>query len=280
MDRRISRRSALRVLGGAAAAASGLLVGVFPETQLARAGASVEIEAIARGRQPVLRRHTGITTDRRAIFAQARPQGAIARRFLASQGFRGQYIATESADVLWSDGELIGTIDAVLFHDDKRNAYAHLIRQTSGAREIVGVSIFTAARPETRDVYDVREGQVVLSATVSREADGTVLVRGADGRTDVIRPRTSGGKVPGLAAPASAIYCEPICRWECTFVCTWVCTQVLMVTCAITAVCGPLTPLCAGACIVAVIASCGWNCNNVCGLSCGYWCHVLEEAVP
>lgn len=280
MDKRISRRLALRVLGGAAAAASGLLVGFFPETQLARAEASGEIEAIARGRRPILRRHTGPTRDTRAVFAQARPSGAIARRFLASQGFHGRYISTESADALWSDGELIGTVDAVLFHDEKRNAYAHLIRQTSGARETVGLSIFTATRPETRDVFDVRDGQVVRSATVSREADGTVLVRGADGRTDVIRPRIAGGRAPGLAAPASTHICGPVCTWECTFVCTYVCTQVLMVTCALAAACGPLAPLCGGACIVAIIASCGWNCRNVCGLSCGFWCHVLEEVVP
>lgn len=279
MRKTISRRTALRVIGGTAAVASGWLAGFFPETQAASASGPGDI---ARGRTLVLRQRTGATTRAtRAARAQATPKGAVARRFLARAGFGGPESA-ESADVLWSDGEVIGEIDAVVFHDTRRDAYAHLIRQaTASGREVVGVALFDGAHPERREVYDAVGDQMVFMATVTRGADGSVTVRAADGTTETVgRRAASGTKVPGLAAPSTDVYCTPICTWECTFVCRWVCTSVLMVTCTLGAFCGPLAPLCYGACIVAVYASCQWNCENVCGLSCKYWCGVLQETVP
>lgn len=279
MRKTISRRTALRVIGGTAAVASGWLAGFFPEAQAASASGALDI---ARGRTPVLRRRTGATTRAtRAARAQATPKGAVARRFLAKAGF-GRPESSESADVLWSDGEAIGAIDAVVFHDTRRDAYAHLMRQTTASgRELVGVALFAGAHPERRDVYDVVDDQMVFMATVTRAEDGSVTVRAADGTTETLARRaTSATKGPGLAAPSTDVYCTQICTWECTFVCRWVCTTVLVTTCVLGAWCGPLAPLCYGACIVAVIASCEWNCGNVCSLSCRYWCGVLQETAP
>jgi stage V sporulation protein SpoVS len=277
-NKTISRRTALRVLGGTAAVASGWLAGFFPEAQAASASGPTEI---ARGRTPVLRQRTGATTlATRAARAQATRKGAVARRFLAKSGF-GAPESSESADVLWSDGEAIGEIDAVVFHDTRRDAYAHLIRQTTASgREVVGVALFAAADPKRRQVYDVVGDQMVFMATVTRADDGSVTVRAADGTTETVgRPTTSGAKA-GLAAPSTSVYCTQVCTWQCTFVCTWVCTTVLSETCILGAFCGPLAPLCMGACIVAVIASCEWNCHNVCSLSCQWWCDVLQETAP
>jgi hypothetical protein len=228
----------------------------------------------------VLRQRTGATTRAtRAARAQGTPKGAVARRFLSKAGF-GAPESSESADVLWSDGEAIGAIDVVVFHDSRRDAYAHLIRQTTASgREVVGVALFAGAHPERREVYDAVGDQMVFQATITRGDDGSVTVQAADGTTETVGRQTSGTKVPGLAAP-SADYCTQICTWQCTFVCRWVCTSVLMVTCVIGAFCGPLAPLCYGACIVSVIATCQWNCDNVCGLSCTYWCGVLQETAP
>jgi hypothetical protein len=279
IEKTISRRAALRVIGATAAVASGWLAGFFPEAQAASASGPVDI---ARGRTLVLRQRTGAATRAsRAARSQATPKGVVARRFLSRAGFGGPE-SSESADVLWSDGEAIGAIDAVVYYDKRRDAFAHLIRQTfSSGREVVGVALFAGTHPERREVYDVVGDQMVFQATITRGDDGSVTVRAADGTTETVGPRAaSGTKGPGLAAPATDPYCVPICTWQCTFVCRWVCTSVLMVTCTLGTFCGPVAPLCYGACIVAVYASCQWNCENVCGLSCTYWCGVLQETAP
>ena len=271
----ISRRTALRVIGGTAAVAGGWLAGFFPEVQAAGASGAPDI---ARGRTPVLRRRTGATTrSTRAARAQATPKGAVARRFLSKAGFSGSE-SSESADVLWSDGEAIGAIDVVVFHDTRRDAYAHLVRQTTASgREVVGLALFDGAHPERREVYDAVGDQMVFMATITRADDGSVTVRAANGTTETVGGRaSSSAKGPGLAALSTDVYCYPVCAWQCSFVCTWVCTTVLIETCILGAFCGPLAPLCFGACIVAVIYSCQWNCDNVCQLSCSYWCNTLQ----
>lgn len=276
MARSISRRAALRVIGSTAAVTTGWLAGFFPELRAASATGDPDI---TRGRTPVLRRRTGAATRAaRAERALATAKGRVARRFLTTSGF-GTPEASESADALWSDGEEIGTIDAVVFHDLQGDKYAHLIRQTTASgRDVVGVALFAGAHPESRMVYDVVGDQMVFMATITRADDGSVTVRAADGTTQIVGGRpTSPTKGPGLAALSPSVYCTPICTWECTFVCTWVCSAVLIETCVIAALCGPLAPICLGGCAVAVIATCGWNCQNVCGLSCSYWCQVLEQ---
>jgi hypothetical protein len=278
IEKTISRRTALRVIGGTAAVASGWLAGFFPEAQTASASGAPDI---ARGRTPVVRQRTGATTRAvRAARAQATPKGGVARSFLSKSGF-GEAESSESADVLWSDGEAIGAIDAVVFHDTRRDAYAHLIRQTTASgREVVGVALFAGAHPERREIYDAVGDRMVFMATITRAEDGSVTVHAADGTTQTVGGRPANAtKGPGLAALSPDVYCYSVCSWECSFVCTWVCTTVLVQTCVLGAFCGPLAPLCYGACIVAVIASCQWNCGNVCRLSCQYWCDVIQETV-
>jgi hypothetical protein len=276
MGRTISRRAALRVIGSTTAVASGWIAGFFPEISTASATGAPDI---AHGRTPVLRRRTGATTRAvRAGLALGSAKGRVARQFLATSGF-GTSEYSESADALWSDGEAIGTIDALVFHDLRGDKYAHLIRQTTtSGREVVGVALFAGAHPESRAVYDVVGDQMVFMATITRAADGSITVQAADGSTQTVGGRlTSSAKGPGLAALSPDVICTPICSWDCTFVCTWVCSAVLMETCIISALCGPLAPICFGGCAVAIIYTCGWNCQNVCGLSCSFWCHVLEQ---
>jgi hypothetical protein len=280
MARYVTRRTALRVIGGVTAAAAGAFAGLLPEASLRAAAAGGGFADAARGRQFVLRQRTGeATRNARAATALARPSGAIARRFLATHGFPGKIQSVESADVLWSDGEHIGTIDNVVFYDKSTDRYGHLLRQVSKDREVVGVVLWARAHPESCEVYDVRGGSISLSATVTRSADGTLTVRAPDGTTDVLPPRSAQGRGPGLAAPLAA-GCTQVCTWECTFVCRWVCTSVLTVTCAWSVLCGipPLIIICAGACIVTVIAVCGWSCENYCGYSCRLWCDVIQES--
>jgi hypothetical protein len=274
----VSRRTALRVIGGAAAAAGGVFAGLFPEGQILHAEAAGGYGEIAQGRQLVLRQRTGeATRNARAAQALARPGGGIARRFLATQGFGGKIESIESADVLWTDEELVGTIDALLFYDARKGKYAYLIRQSSKTHEVIGAILWSAAQPETCDVYDVLDGRIVLSATLTKSPDGTITVRAPDGRTDVVRPRSAQqARVPGLAAPS--MYCTQVCTWECTFICNWVCKSVLVATCIWSTICGPLVFICAGACIVTVIAVCEWSCGNYCSQSCRLWCDVIQES--
>jgi hypothetical protein len=139
------------------------------------------------------------------------------------------------------------------------------------------VVLWSGTQPESCEVYDVLDGRIVLSATITRSPDGSLTVRAPDGRVDVIRPRSAQkGKVPGLAAPS--MYCTEICTWECAFVCTYICRTVLVVTCVWSTLCGPLVILCAGVCVVSVIAVCAWSCTDYCGLSCRLWCDVLQES--
>jgi hypothetical protein len=150
MARMVTRRTALKVIGGVTAAAAGAFAGLLPEASLRAAAAGGGFADAARGRQFVLRQRIGEgTRNARAATALARPSGAIARRFLATRGFPGKIQSVESADVLWSDGELIGTIDNVVFYDRAPIATAISFgRSVRTARSLA--SLFGVARTRSR----------------------------------------------------------------------------------------------------------------------------------
>jgi hypothetical protein len=274
MIKSTSRRGVLRIAARTAAIAAAAAGGLIPESQLAIASG----HSSANGRTFVLTRAKGAARAARLAQAVAGSRGRVAAAFLAREGFTPAPIDGEVSDLSWSDGEHVGRLDVAVFRSaDGR--YARLIQQEVGPHQVTGVSLFTAAKPERREVFELRDGRMVPTATLTGQSDGSIEILEPNGRRTHVAPRpdrASASKGPGLASVQAGIYCTAVCTWTCSFVCDWVCTTVLVETCVISTACGPLVFVCAGACIVAVIASCAFNCSNYCGWACETSCTYLE----
>jgi hypothetical protein len=275
-----SRHSRRAVLGLAARGASVLAMtaaGLAPD--LSAGPGTTDPQQIVRGRQFILTRSKGAARAARIAAARQGADGRIAAAFLAREGFASDELDGDVADLAWSDGEHVGRLDVVVFRDERRDRYARLIRQDTARGSLTGVSIWDGAHPERRTTFELRGSAMRKTADLTRLADGSVLIEAVDGRRAIVPPRpdrSAGAKGPGLASVQAVTICTTLCEWQCTFVCDWVCTTILVETCVISAVCGPLAVVCAGFCVVAVIASCAYNCTNYCGWACSTTCTFLE----
>ena len=277
MNRQVTRRRALGAIGGMTAAAVAALSGVFPEVALGRAGMVGMPD-----RRGVLRHLSGDRLVTRVAASQASARGQLARAFLARRDFRGTPVHAEAAELVFEDGAPIGDVVSALFHDARDDRYARVTFQISGERSVTGVALWTGADPLRREVYDLRGNTFELSATLIGSPDGSLVIERPDGTRLAVPARgsaaTSGRR--GLARPLDQRgHAAEYCSWVCFLVFEWVCTTVLIETCVISAACGPLAALCAGACVIAVIASCAWNATNYCSWSCTWISGVTEQTV-
>ena len=279
MNQRLSRRRALTILSATTSAMAAGLLGAFPEIQIGRAGTLRQPD-----RPPVLRRFSSDRAASRFGITHATARGAQVRSFLARHGFTTRPTATEAAELLYADGEEIGHIVGALYHDPRARRFARVVYQSSGERDVTGVTLWSEADPLRREVYDLRGRTFQLSATLVGRGDGSLVIERPDGTQMNVPARpdlTQAGGRYGVARPMDpAMYAQQYCSWVCFLVFEWVCTTVLIETCAISAACGPLAILCAGACVIAVIASCAWNATNYCSWSCTWISSVTEQTSP
>ena len=223
------RRHVLGVFATSGLALAGGILGLFPEARLLRADAASTTLGVRGDRS--LRGHllTPSAHAREAATLRASPTGHYAFSALSSAGLAEDADDGFSVSVDWSDGTDVGVATLVPFRTTGRRGL--LVRRRTPDEELVGLAI---EREGGRiDVLRAAADGILLEATLTRRADGSILARGADGREQVIPPPPTSGR-KGLASPlADDSLCYTLCSWYTTVQCATFWALVGLFTCAV-----------------------------------------------
>jgi hypothetical protein len=268
----IHRRQVLGTLATASLALIGGVASLFPESRLLRANAASATMSAPAGR--VLRGRVLMPGAFAHAIAELRESrdGARGLSIMRAEGFAARIEDAIGVAVDWDDGESVGTAILVpLFRGTRRGL---LVRRVTRDGVLTGTAIEDEAGwvHVTADTADGSQEE----ASFQRRADGTFLVRGANGSVQILTtPGASDSRNGrrGLAAPFVADpICTTICNWVTNVQCTTFWTLTAIFVCAWIAVdsLGTLAIACGLTFLALAVVSCAAYQEWVCGTLCAW----------